>query len=779
MPMAKRAPGRILLIVLTLWALAMVVPDLYRLVHPLASFGFSADGDGLVTDALGPFSQEADLPAWQAGLRVGDRLDLKAMRCIPVQTLRCATAQAVLGGVQLVEQGRHADLAIAAGPDKPARQISIVAKERPFTWWVAAVLPFDQIAAIFVVLAAAWLVWTRPGRMTWGFFLYVIWFNPGQSYQYYAWLQDWPLALLAQNILGDAAEGIGFAGFLLFALRVPLDRCEERWRPVEKALPAVALALAILLALGNVSAFGYPAEMLTRAGILSGFLVAAAAFAILLARRGELPPSDYQRLRWVIWGCLIGLPTLILADIAQETSLLADLFGAAAPPEEVWDLVRLINGVLCLFVFEAVRRPLVVSVAIPLRRVTILGLLLSAPTLLLHRQFEHFVEAFQEDFTLPSWAWLAIATFALFVISRLHELAVHHADHFFNRSIAAAGREIDAAILRAQDFAAIEEQLVGEVCRRLQLASASIFRKEGAAFRRSAFAGGWRDRDAQLLQPEERMARPAQAPTPFPVRTDFAERNGLPAGLARPVLAVPVADRFNCYAIALYGAHASGNDFNDDERAILGQAGRSGGRRLDRARSRGAAPARRGAAMRTRRGPRPAGGGVQGIGPKDRMRTLALVGLLASACLAGPSPAQERHKTIGDFQVEIDKDPLTLDSNVTATARAGERMFGVRCLEGKISIGAGSQSPRELIAAGETARIELTFDGSARLALAGAALNEQEIEAGRAEGLLPELARAHRVEISIATPSRNYAYAMPVRGADRVVEMVALACGQR
>lgn len=183
--------------------------------------------------------------------------------------------------------------------------------------------------------------------------------------------------------------------------------------------------------------------------------------------------------------------------------------------------------------------------------------------------------------------------------------------------------------------------------------------------------------------------------------------------------------------------------------------------------------------MRTRRGPRPAGGGVQGIGPKDRMRTLALVGLLASACLAGPSPAQERHKTIGDFQVEIDKDPLTLDSNVTATARAGERMFGVRCLEGKISIGAGSQSPRELIAAGETARIELTFDGSARLALAGAALNEQEIEAGRAEGLLPELARAHRVEISIATPSRNYAYAMPVRGADRVVEMVALACGQR
>ena len=59
MPMAKRAPGRILPIVLTLWALAMVVPDLYRMVHRLGSFGFFADSDGRVTDVQGPFNSEA------------------------------------------------------------------------------------------------------------------------------------------------------------------------------------------------------------------------------------------------------------------------------------------------------------------------------------------------------------------------------------------------------------------------------------------------------------------------------------------------------------------------------------------------------------------------------------------------------------------------------------------------------------------------------------------------------------------------------------------------
>src|SRR5260370_9549056 len=355
---ASRSRGRIVLSLLTVWALAMVVPDLYRLVRPLGSFGLYVNGDALITDVKGPFPDQAARPGWQAGVRRGDRLDVAQMRCMRVDTLRCASALATLGALQLVGDGRRADLAIAATADKPARHIEIVAGTRPFTWWVALVLPLDQIAAILVVLAAAWLVWTRPGRMTWGFFLYVIWFNPGQAYEYYALLQYRPAALLTQNLAGGVAQGTGFAGFLLFAIRAPQDKISPRWRPLEKTLPAVAILLAVLLALSNANVFGYATELVTRAGILSGFVVATCALAILIARRSELPPPDYQRLRWVIWGCLLGLPSLSLADLAQQTTLLADFWGNAAPPEEAWDLLRLINGVLCLFVFEAVRRPL-------------------------------------------------------------------------------------------------------------------------------------------------------------------------------------------------------------------------------------------------------------------------------------------------------------------------------------------------------------------------------------------------------------------------------------
>ena len=51
-------------------------PDLLRVVHPLSSFGFYANNDGLIYDVTGPFADEASSPAWQAGLREGDQIDL-------------------------------------------------------------------------------------------------------------------------------------------------------------------------------------------------------------------------------------------------------------------------------------------------------------------------------------------------------------------------------------------------------------------------------------------------------------------------------------------------------------------------------------------------------------------------------------------------------------------------------------------------------------------------------------------------------------------------------
>jgi hypothetical protein len=566
----RQNANRVFLAAITLWALAMIVPDLYRLIQPLGSFGFYSNNDGLVTDVRGPFPDESSSPAFQAGLRVGDRLDLARMRCIPINTRTCATAMAALGGMRLVSDRQRAELVLTATPERPARQVDIVAKPRPYNWWTVAVLALDQVAGILVILAAAWLVWTRPGPMTWGFFLYVIWFNPGQSAQYYALLQQYsPVALLTQHVFGAIAQGIGFAGFIWFALRAPTDETTRRWRPVERALPVVAVLLSILLALSHANLFGYPTEMVTRAGILSAVAVAACAFVILLVRRNELQPPDYQRLRWVIWGCLIGLTALAVADAGTLTTMLDFLWQGDPPPEHVWGLVYLVNGVLCLFVSEAIRRPYVVTVSIPLRRVTILGLLVSIPMLFLHHQIDHVREVTDEAITLPSWTWVVIAAFMLFLISRLHEWIVHHADRLFNHSIAAAGQRLGRAILSAGDFAEIDANLVQGVRNALDLASASVFRHEDQRFRRSAADQGWDDTATRTLDPDDPMLAPVRTGLPYGISAEAAARNRLPHGLGRPILAVPVGDRLRCVALALYGPHAAGTDLSLDERAML------------------------------------------------------------------------------------------------------------------------------------------------------------------------------------------------------------------
>ena len=563
--------GRALLVALTVWALAMIIPDFYRLYQPLGSFGFYANNDGIITDVQGPFLQQADSPAFQAGLRAGDRLDLEEMRCTPIDTLRCASAMAALGGFRLVTNQRRAELVMAATTDRPARVVDIIAKQRPYNGWVLVVLLLDQLAAMLVILAAAWLVWTRPGIMTWGFFLYVIWFNPGQSAQYYALLQLYsPIALLTQNLMGAAAQGVGLAGFIWFALRAPTDETTPRWRPVERSLPFVAIFLVLLLTLSYANLLGFPTETVTRAGVISGLVVALWGFVILLARQHELPPQDYQRLRWVIWGCVIGLPALVFADAGTTTTLLNFLWPNYSPPEQLWGLLYLINGVLCLLVSEAIRKPYVVKVSIPLRRVTILGLLLSLPILFLHQGIDHIREGISEKVTLPAWTWIGIAAVILFLTSKIHDTAVHYLEWLFNRSIVKAGERLGDAVLKSKSYGEIEAQLVQGVHDALRLASAGIFREQDRIFQRTTADHTWDDA-TQTLDPSDPLLKPAQSHRPYDVDATTAMRNHLPDGLMRPILAVPVGDRLRCLGLALYGPHATGNALSHEERSMLAE----------------------------------------------------------------------------------------------------------------------------------------------------------------------------------------------------------------
>jgi hypothetical protein len=565
------ARQRLILAAILAWALLMIVPDLWRVAQPLGSFGLYADSDGRVYDVSGPFEEPSRSPAYRAGVRVGDRLDLARMRCIPYDAKVCGDLLAVVGGLQFVLPGRTASLVLAETPQAPAREVMVTAEQRSTNLLTRGILILCQLAGIAVVLAAAWLVWKRPGPMSWGFFLYIVWFNPGQAYLFYALLQDWPRLLLLQNFAGSIAEAAGYAGFLLFALRVPDDRLDPEWQPVERLVPFVGVAMALALLASYADVLGYRTELVTRIAISAGFIVDLAALAILILRRRTQSPQNQQRLNWVIWGCLIGLPAYILAELGQVTTVFDTPFGDFTPTEDILGLLFLVNGVLCLFVFEAVRRKRVVSVVIPLRRVTILGLALSIPALALHHQ----IDRIEEQFELPSWAWLVVGTVALFLISRLHELGVEVVDHFFNRQLDQTAHTLEDAMFKARDASEVERLLADEPFQRLSLTSAAVFRKTGSSFERDETAHGWESSPVSTLSSDDPLLGPVAKGAPFGVAERSAAHDPLPAGANRPIFAVPVANPVRCYALALYGPHASGADLDINERDLLARLGKN------------------------------------------------------------------------------------------------------------------------------------------------------------------------------------------------------------
>ena len=558
--------GRVALMLLTIYSLAMIAPDLLRVVRPLGSFGLATNGDGLIYDVQGPFASEQDSPAWRAGLRAGDRLDLAAMRCAPVDTNVCASMLAQWGGVNYVMPGREATLFVAGAADRPAREVRLAAEPRPPNRLLDLVVGLGAIAGILVVLGAAWLVWTRPGAMTWGFFVYVIQFNPGEAFQFWAWLQLWPWALLAQDAVFLVMQAAAYTGLLVFALRAPVDQTRGPWRTIERALPVLTL-LFLLVALASMgTVFGYPAEVWARSMLFVGFAVSAAALAILIGRRRDLSPRDYQRIRWVIWGCLIGLPAYLLAQLSQQTSAFDELFGPGLTSEEVAGVLFLVNGILCLFVVEAVRRPTVVNVWIPLRRATAVGLLLSVPVLFLHKQ----IETIDEYIHLPYWAWLAVASGLVYLIARGHEFATELMDRLFDRDFIRAERrlaEVGEAILQADSTAEIERLLVNEPMRALRLASSAVFREQNGVFRRRASAG-WGADDADMLASDDPLLSARFKREAYGVADVSHPR--LPPDLARPVLAAPVGNARRCYAVLFYGGHEAGTDLDLSERHLLG-----------------------------------------------------------------------------------------------------------------------------------------------------------------------------------------------------------------
>ena len=143
--------GRALLVVLAAWAIAMIVPDAYRVFGSLGSFGLVVNNDGVVVDTVGPFTTPSASPAAAAGITIGDRVDLRAMRCVPIATPRCRSLLKLIGGLggpQVVRPNSVVDLLIqpAAGAAAKAVRLQATRTTRRWVRRLPGVWPFHSVS---------------------------------------------------------------------------------------------------------------------------------------------------------------------------------------------------------------------------------------------------------------------------------------------------------------------------------------------------------------------------------------------------------------------------------------------------------------------------------------------------------------------------------------------------------------------------------------------------------------------------------------------------------
>ena len=289
MPMTrdrKTLINRALVIVLTVWGLAVITPDFARIFTDYGTLGFEADNDGVVTSMDGP-------PASVAGISANDCIDLKNTALSDLLAVFGG-----MGGMTYVRPDLEVKLFIEPHPCTPtyagATPRLLKAQSTPLTSASRLLLGLVQILGVFFIGIGALLVWQRPSAMTWGFFLYGLWFNPGQFFVFYAQLQRFPYLLLAQEILQSAAQAVGYAGFVIFALRFPRNVAEPQWRYVERALPALVLILFVLQLASFGTSLGFKTEVIGRWSYIGGYAVDLGVLLILRLRRKSQPPEDQR-----------------------------------------------------------------------------------------------------------------------------------------------------------------------------------------------------------------------------------------------------------------------------------------------------------------------------------------------------------------------------------------------------------------------------------------------------------------------------------------------------
>ena len=517
---------------------------------PLAQFGWN-----IATDGVTVMSVEPNLPAAKAGIVAGDKVVYSTMP--------------LLGRIDtLMNQGltSGATISFHIVHDGVERAVTMQAKELPSI--SAASLVAEAVGGLILGLVGLALVALRPSPITWGFALVAPPLLVPEAL--YLRSQAWPHAgAFAFYIVVSILYALQLLGTLVFASRFPTDKPAGFARVVARwALPVTIGALAIYcyvyyaIFMSDVAPARWALWINNYGATVAGAILALVA---MFSNYAAAERANRSRLAAVIAAfVLLTLATVVEQLVWQVTSNpisvgLAELFPAIA------------SALLAAAIAYGVVRHRVIDVGFIISR-TLVYTILTVFVVAVFSLIEYVFGKLLEHEGVATLLEIASAVGLGLWLNVLHAKLDDFIDRTIFRKRHLAEKRLEAAsqtLPHASSPSFVDDMLVAEPVDALELASAAVFRRNGAAFKRES-AEGWASGDVAELEENDHLVVRLRAELQPIALSDLRwPREDLPKGANQPLYAVPIASGHNLAAIALYGGHAGGEDLDPDERRSL------------------------------------------------------------------------------------------------------------------------------------------------------------------------------------------------------------------
>ena len=533
-------------------AIALNVAASVALFAPATTFGYRLTyTEGYRVVRVYPAS-----PASRAGIEPGDLLDF---------THSTLHDRIVALEYQHAQPGERVQFAVVR--DGASRMVALNAAPLPAaesgTALFSPLASFLRLAGFIYIGVALIVLARRPGRMTWGLFLYLVSQTNVELYRV-------PDSLfLAAQFGSDVLSVVGLVGLVIFAAGFP-SGAPSGWRAT---LDRFALPIGALFAIPNLawdaSALlfgGSPAPWMSLGSTLGALALILVAGVALAATYAAAVPWERRRLQWAIAGVLMTFGS----NASGWARYWSVTYHLATSNIFVWT-ATILYALAPFAIAYAVVRQRVFGASFVVSR-TVIYTLLTGSTFALFALIEWFAGSVLERSGVAIFLVALVAIVVAFSLEAIHgaierfvDGAIFRRRHLAERHLA----QVAAGLPHASNTAAVTDALLHQPVLALGLASAEGYERDADG----EYASGGKSIEPSIPLRLEAKRRPVR------LHSFDGDQTENDAGV--PVLAVPVFCRHGLETIVLYGPHVSGEDIDPDEVASLARIGAAAGSAYD------------------------------------------------------------------------------------------------------------------------------------------------------------------------------------------------------